>query len=240
MNALWISRLSQYQSSRLRVASAREIIATKISRQRALLARYRITLRASNIAQKNTISHILLEEARSSKTYWRHFRDLLPRSYRSFHRQPRAKDSVNILLDIGYHHLARQIQLVCSNYAISCELGLLHTAKTAASTPLVYDLMELFRSDTIDAEVLRYFRSQKQPKAILQPADIARFISRVNKRLLRVYYLRDFKQCHTYRYYIELQILKFIAGVNHKTVFYPLHLPIRHEHRCQGIDKMQG
>ena len=92
--------------------------------------------------------------------------------------------------------------------------------------------MELFRSDIVDAEVLRVLRLKKQPSIELTQKDIVIFIHNLNKRFEKSYFLRDFKQCQTYRYYLELQLVKFIKAINHKEVFVPLTLPTRHDTRC--------
>ncbi len=115
---------------------------------------------------------------------------------------------------------------------ISPALGLLHVARNADSAPLAYDLVEMFRADIVDAEVLRFLRLKKKVLTTVEQRDIGHFLHEVNERLQRQHYLRDFKMCHVYRYYMELQILKFIKAVNHGEIFEPLHLPTRHDTRC--------
>jgi hypothetical protein len=87
----------------------------------------------------------------------------------------------------------------------------------------------------VDKEVLKYLRLKKVPLSTIEQQDIRYFIHRLQKRMSRKYFLRDFAQCHTYHYYMELQIMKFIKAVNHKEIFMPLHLPQRHEIRCTCI-----
>lgn len=115
---------------------------------------------------------------------------------------------------------------------VPAALGLLHVARKSDSSPLAYDLVELFRADTVDAEVLRFLRLKKKP-LVTADKEIAHFLHEINERIERPHYLKDFCRCHSYRYYMEVQMLKFIAAVNHGKPFEPVHLPARHEGRCR-------
>lgn len=232
MNALWISRMSLYKSSDKSILSAQAIIVLKISRQAILLKRYERRIPTYDTSPKNSINEILLGEARFAKYFWREFRYLLPKSADFAGRIPRSNDVVNKLLDIGYHHICNIIKNILDKRDISTALGLLHVAKTSKSNPLVYDLVEMFRSDIVDSEVLRFLRLKKRPIVSIEK-EVSRFLYRINKRLDRKYYIKSFKICETYRYYIELQILSFISAVNNKEVFKPIQLPTRHENRCR-------
>lgn len=141
-------------------------------------------------------------------------------------------DIANRLLDIGYHHITAIVKKLLDGHDISAALGILHSARAADSAPLAYDLVELFRADIIDTEVLRFLHLKKKPLVMPTQQDIAHFLHEVNERLERKHYLKDFKMCHSYRYYMELQVLKFIKAVNHKQAFVPLYLPTRHDVRC--------
>ncbi len=83
----------------------------------------------------------------------------------------------------------------------------------------------------VDAEVLRYLHLKKKP---IEDVDmhIAHFLHELNERLARPHYVRGFKECLPYRYYMELQTLKLISAVDHKEIFKPIHLPDRHDSRC--------
>jgi CRISPR/Cas system-associated endonuclease Cas1 len=108
-----------------------------------------------------------------------------------------------------------------------------HSAQSEKSKPLVYDLMELFRAPLIDKEVLVYLHRKKKPLTLpLSSYEIRKFIKQINMQLEHKVYLREFKQCHSYGYCIELQILRYIHAVNHKKIFVPMHVPKRHESRC--------
>jgi CRISPR-associated endonuclease Cas1 len=231
MNALWVNRLFRYKNSPQHIKTAKRIIELKITRQSALLEKYKNPFLNSTITA-DTIEKILLGEARAAKTFWHEFKALLPASSHFTTRTPRAGDIPNRLLDIGYHRLAQVVGEILQSHNIPSAIGLLHSARKTTSAPLVYDLMEMFRSDTVDAEVLKFFRLKKKELPALTPKEISHFLHRLHKRFGQHYYLKSFRQCHTYRYYMELQIMKFIKAVDHDEVFQPLYLPNRHESRC--------
>ena len=231
MNALWITRMSEYRTSINCIDSARNIIAIKISRQNILLKKYDRAYVDKNITKKNSLNDIFLEEARVAKKFWREFGSLTPQWLNFQTRKPRSGDITNTLLDIGYHHVCGVISSILERHSISPALGLLHIARTSKSKPLVYDLVEMFRSDIVDSEILRFLRLKKKEIVSIEK-EVGHFLHNINMRLERKYYLKNFKTCHTYRYYMELQILSFISAINHKRAFNPIHLPARHEHRC--------
>ena len=101
-----------------------------------------------------------MEEARFSKKYWSEFGEILPSYFTG--RKPHNKDILNYLLDIGYHHLTNITKSLLVKYKIPSDLGLLHIARNTGSSPLAYDLVEMFRADIVDAEVLKFFRLKKQ------------------------------------------------------------------------------
>lgn len=220
-----------YKHSSLAIETARKLIAVKIERQSTLLRKYGLPALPTKVKNKISINDILLEEGRVAQKFWHQFRKLLPKTD-FMTRQAKSADPANHLLDLGYHHIMNVIKKILNKYSIPADLGLLHVARKSDSTPLVYDLMEMFRSDIVDAEVLKFLRMKKKvPRKI----NIAHFLHEINERLEKKYYLKDFKVCHSYTYYMEIQILKFIKAVNHKEVFNPLTLPVRHEHRCRGL-----
>lgn len=231
-NALWVTRMCTYRQSVHAVKSAETIINVKVARRRVLLKRYGIVRPASPMGDAVTVQHVLLHEARAAKKFWLEFKRLLPDWTQFPGRFPREKDLTNNLLDIGYHHLANRVKRLLTAHNVSFAMGLIHIPRTADSAPLVYDLMELFRADVVDAEVLRFLRLKKKPVRMLTQKHIAHFLHEVNERMDKKYYLRDFKQCHTYHYYMNVQVLKFIKAVNHKEVFHPIILPTRHDSRC--------
>jgi len=219
--------MSEYAHSPYAFQSAYVIICYKTQRQASLLA---FPITESKLP--TTIGQLLLFEGRIAQQYWKQFRKKLPLWTTFVSRKARNNDVVNRLLDIGHHHLAGIVTKICLANGMTPALGLIHKAKTEKSKPLVYDLMELFRADVVDREVLRFFCLKKKPCTTIDEKDISDFLHRINKRLERKVYLKDFRQCHTYRYSMEVQILKFQKAVNHNEVFKPIILPQRHESRC--------
>lgn len=234
MNALWLERSATYRTLPCMFDTVRVLLDYKDTRRSILLKKYSIQVNPQCYTIAPTMPDILLVEARNAKIFWKHYALLLPTPHRSFHRKPRNPDAANRLLDVGYHHLARVIinNLVVRD--ITESVGFIHRAQKTNSNPLVYDLMELFRADVVDAVVLTYLRQKKLPIDTITQSHIAHLLHEINKRLEKPIYLKDFKQCHTYRYCIDLQITKFIKAVNHAKVFAPLHLPKRHEMRCKN------
>lgn len=181
------------------------------------------------------MNDVVLWEARSARHFWHAFRSLLSQYPDFMSCKPRAKNPVNRLLDVGYHHLAHVVEKTIERLEIPTALGILHTPRTHNSAPLVYDLMELFRADSVNAESLRLMRLKKERFVEVGQPEIAHFLHDVNERMERTYYIRTFKACHTYRYYMELQLLKFVSAVNHHEPFVPIHLPTRNDSRCRSI-----
>jgi len=232
MNALWLNRISSYKHSAYCIKSVKRLIEFKIEKQGKLLKRYKKIAFVSNMIHVISIQDILLEEARAAKYFWRHFRNLLPAETDFKGRIPHAEDITNRLLDIGYHHLTNKIKSILEDRAVSPAIGLLHNARSTKSAPLAYDLVEMFRSDVVDAEVLRFLRLKKKMPISFKQKDVVRFLGEINERSLRKFYVKGFGTCQTYEYYMELQILRFIKAVNHNTIFEPLYVPTRHEDRC--------
>ncbi len=228
--------MSAYKHSPLAIESARTIIKVKISRQSRLIERYNRTPLPTDIGFKNSIQDIMLEEARAAKHFWREFKRLLPFWAAFPGRQSHGEGEVNKLLDVGYHHLMTVLRQILLKYDVPTEMGLLHMPRNADSAPLIYDLVEMFRADIIDAEVLRFLRLKKK-KIVRLEKEIPHFLHEVNERLNRRYYLKDFNMCHAYRYYMEVQVLKFVKAVNAGEIFAPVTLPTRHENRCLTDDK---
>lgn len=235
MNALWISRIAGYLHTPESFKTAQKIIIIKTNAQTNLLKRFSVPIKdiALSIYKTKDTCHLLLEEARHAKYFWTHYKTLLPPWIYFSGRVQHGEDIANKLLDIGYHHLANIIKAVCKEKDISTALGFLHIAHESTSQPLVYDLMELFRSDVVDREVLSFLRAKKKEILFLDSKNIAHFVSKIKKRLQSQVYIKEFKQCQTYQYYMDLQIVKLIKAVNHDEVFEPIVLPHRHEDRCR-------
>jgi len=219
-----------YKNSPLAIETAKKLIDVKVERQSALLKKYRQESLKTKIDQRLSLTEVLLEEGRVAKQFWKRFKKLIP-NLDFPGRKPRGDDVVNKLLDVGYHHLINVVKKILEKYNIPADMGILHVARNSDSAPLAYDLVEMFRSDIVDAEVLRFLRLKKKVPANIG-AEVSHFLHEINERLDKKYYLKDFKMCHSYRYYMEVQILKFVKAVNHKQVFDRIKLPSRHESRC--------
>ena len=236
MNAIWLTHISAYQKTENSFISAEKIMNIKNQRRELLMQKYGVLLPKMRLANYRNNQEIMLAEGRAAQLFWKKFSLLLP-SWCDFQRRcPRSDDMVNCLLDLGYHQVTNVVRKILEKYDILPALGILHVARKSTSAPLAYDLVEMFRADIVEPEVLKFFRVKKQPIEKLRPKDIRIFLYHINRRLDRRHFIKSFKQCQTYRYYMELQILKFVKAVNHKEVFSPLHLPSRHDTRCtKGI-----
>lgn len=234
MNALWLTRMCAYKHTPEALESAKQLIGMKIERESALLARYGDEPFVADFSTAKTISDVLITEAHAARHFWRAFRSLLPAGWEFHAREPHAHDPVNKLLDVGYHRITGIVRSYLLERDVPASLGLLHVARRSTSEPLAYDLVELFRADTVDAELLRFVRLKKKPLTSVD-SEIAHFLHELHERLNRRYYLRDFKQCHTYHYYMQVQMLKFIHAINHQDMFSPIKLPDRHESRCSCL-----
>lgn len=227
MTTLWLTRICAYKHTPTALASAEQIILHKVRQQFNVLKRV-----SPPPPVFRSMQDILLYEGRCAQVYWRAYKKLLP-AWVGFHgRKTKGIDITNVLLNLGYHHLNTHVNKLCAIHNISTALGLLHVAKTEKSKPLVYDLMELFRADLVDREVLRYLRLKKKPVMAMTSREIGRLLRSINTRMEKKVYIRTFKQCHTYHYYMELQLLSFMKAVREQRVFRPIVTPQRHESRC--------
>jgi len=215
MNALWLERFYTYRNSPLALLSAKALLEIKDMRRSHLLSRYHLVIPYNLYESCKTLEDVLLCEARNAKRFWASYAKLLPSWYADFSRKPRSGDTVNQLLDVGYHHLATMVEKIILAKGILPSVGLIHRPHRADSKPLVYDLMELFRADMVDFALLRYLRLKKKPIVNAQE-HVGHFLSQINILREKPYYLQDFKQCQRYGYYMELQVVKFIKAVNQR------------------------
>jgi|SRR3989344_2518730 len=232
VNAIWLTHISAYQKTENCFASAEKIMNLKNQRRELLMQKYEVLLSHVRLENYHTSQEIMLAEGRAAKLFWKNFSLLIPNWCNFRKRMPGSDDIGNHLLDIGYHQATNIVKKIIEKYDISPALGILHIAHKSTSAPLAYDLVEMFRADIVEAEVLKFLRMKKRPIDELRQKDIAVFLYRINHRIDRKYFIKQFKRCHTYRYYMELQTLKFIKAVNQKVIFSPIHLPSRHDVRC--------
>ena len=205
-----------------------------MQRQSALLRRYdlEVVVRPEDIVSVDSIQAARLHEARFAHAYWSTVQSLICDRVDFIGRRPQSHDSANRLLDIGYHHVTNKVAGLFEKHDMSTAIGLFHRARSKRSSPLVYDFVELFRADIVDTEFVRFFRLKKRSVHAITPQDIRLFLSRLNQRMGKPFYLRDFHACRNYSYFMELQILRFSKSVRHNRVFLPISLPNRHEDRC--------
>ncbi len=220
-----------YKHSPEALASAKEIIRFKIERESIFLQHYAHSPFVVDFDQVRSVRDLLLVEGRAAHHFWRAYAEILPKWCGFAGRSPGGTDITNRLLDIGFHHLTNIIRALLEKHGISPALALLHVPRASDSAPLAYDLVELFRADSVDVEVARYLRLKKKPFNSLHQ-EVPHFVHELKERLDALHYLKDFHQCHSYRYYMELQTLKFVKAVNHKEIVHFLTLPTRHDTRC--------
>jgi len=232
MNAIWLTHIANYKNTKTCFASVEQILNIKNQRREILLKKYGKLIPKIRLTGYTDNKSIMLAEGRIARLFWKEFVLLVPSWCNFHHRCPGLNDTVNQLLDLGYHHLTNIVRKNLETHDISPALGILHVARKSNSAPLAYDLVEMFRADAVESEVLRFLHLKKRPVKKLCEHDTAIFISKVNQRLNQRYFIKSFGQCQTYRYYMELQILKFVKAVNHKEIFKPLYLPTRHDTRC--------
>lgn len=234
MNSLWIQRISDYSHSPLALKTSKLIIHHKILRQQNLLKKYNCDFgyNPDNVLSAEHITDVLLSEGRFAQKYWKQIQDIVKSTTNFHNRRPGAPDHTNKLLDIGYHHLTNKTKTIFANLDMNCSIGLFHKARSKKSSPLAYDLVELFRADIVDTEMVKFFHLKKKPVEKLSQTDISHFLFRINTRLQKPHYLKNFNACRSYIYYMELQILHFSKSVRKKEIFLPTQLPGRHETRC--------
>jgi CRISPR-associated endonuclease Cas1 len=240
MNALWLNKILYYKNSTYLLKTCKNILSVKIDREIVLAKKYKKLLeKEGTLEEIKSLEELFLYEARSAKKSWKIIKELLPKEYGFKGRVQHGEDVTNKLLDIGFHHLATIVKKSIESHSIPPEIGFFHKAHSSKSTPLVYDTMEMFRSDIVVSTVLSFLRQKKKILKTLEQKDIAKFIYQINKKLEKKFYIKEFVVCQTYLYYIDLQILRLIKAVNSHTVFNPVVLPKRHETRCQKkFDKL--
>ena len=160
---------------------SKEIIAEKISNQRALLKRYeksvdadkleRTTKKLKQTADKlsavKTLEEIRGVEGIASKYYFATFTELLDQSrwkWKERSQHP-AKDPVNFLLNYGYAFLEREVRIAAALAGMDARIGFFH-ANDGRKDSLIFDLMEFFRQPIIDRFVLNLLN-----KRMIQPED---------------------------------------------------------------------
>lgn len=232
MNSLWLQKMFEYKNSSNSFLTAQFIIQIKLNREATLLKRYKKPITIFDTSQTKNIRELMLLEARAAKHFWSQVSSILPEEYNFKHRKQHSKDIFNNLLDVGFHHLVNLTRTIIVKYNASPNVGLMHTAHRSKSEPLLYDLMEMFRSDLVVSTSITFLIQKKIILTKLDQKDIGNYVYKINKKLEKKFYIKELRYCVTYKYYMELQIEKFIKAVNHNQSFIAIHLPTRHDNRC--------
>lgn len=162
---------------------SREIIAEKISNQRALLKRYEKTIAADKLERtikklKQTADKLSslqsLEEIRgaegiAAKIYFATFNELLDQTrwkWKERSQHP-AKDPVNSLLNYGYAFLEREVRIAVALAGMEPRIGFFH-ANDGRKDSLIFDMMEFFRQPVVDRLALNLLN-----KKMLQPENFS-------------------------------------------------------------------
>lgn len=179
------------------------------------------------------IDDIFLLEALAARQYWISYKKIIHEKYKWDGRCPKKHDPVNDLLDIGYHYLMGIVSRIFEEIELPYELGFLHKAQSRKAKPLVYDFVEWLRPIIVDKSVLIYLRKKKLRIEKLTPRDIGLFVNLLKRQLIRLYYHKGLGYCITLEYWIRLNCLSLLHGINHNT--YPSwNFPsLRHETRCK-------
>lgn len=222
-----------YRDSFQGVEMIKTIIHEKVLRQMHLVKKHDKDFIVPEIVITGIgVREILLCEARYAKLYWKHFGKLLPNWCKWKTRNPYSSDTINKLLDIGYHTLVTIIQKKCDTLDIPTEIGLFHRAQSKHAHPLIYDIMEVFRVILVDEILLKFIHMKKEPISKIDSQDIQYFLHDVYEKLNYEYYHNNRKSCITLSYWIDLILLELRGSISEKRLFKPKFVPLRHENRC--------
>ncbi len=127
---------------------------------------FKIFLNSFNALAKRRVAvgeisrDIFLLEARASRSYWRAFSKLFPKSLFPGRKKRHSEDPINKLLNYGYALLSSLILRDIIFTGLNPTVPLLHHRRTL-DFPFVFDLMEPFRPIN-DHIVLSFFHKQKK------------------------------------------------------------------------------
>ena len=167
---LRIKQYQKYQDDIIRYTIAEKIVFSKIDSSINLLEQlsYFYLIDIKNIKNifdkekykflnnkyKNNITNLLTYEGRVAQAYFAAlgmiFRQIAPefgysgRKVKENNRNYNAADEINALLNYGYSILESEIRKILNSHGLDPEIGFLHEV-LPSRTPLVYDIMELFR-----------------------------------------------------------------------------------------------
>ncbi|MBS3921966.1 MAG: CRISPR-associated endonuclease Cas1 [Nitrosarchaeum sp.] len=121
---------------------------------------------------ENNITNLLAYEGRVAQAYFASlgtiFRQIAPefgysgRKIKENAKNYNAPDEINALLNYGYSILESEIRKILNSQGLDPEIGFLHEV-SPSKTPLVYDIMELFRW-IVDLSVIQLLESTPKIK----------------------------------------------------------------------------
>ena len=138
------------------------------------------------------------------------------------------------MLDIGYHFLLEVILKIFGEIELPCELGLLHRAQSRNAKPLVYDYMEWLRPIVVDRVLLTVLRKKKNKFEKINKKDISVFINKLKEQLNKTYYNKNLGYCIKLEFWIKLNALNLLYGINHNSIPIWNFPSLRHESRCKN------
>ncbi len=210
MNAKWLEKFTEYRKTKKGYAISRTILNEKIIRQGHL---FRQDFSLNIIPPSSDPNLFFIYEAHAAKKYWSFWKKEFKEPYGFSGRKIHGKDTLNRLLDIGYHFLTGYLVTLCSELDIPTELGILHKATSRKSKPLVYDLIEWMRPLIIDETLFHFLKKKKKPIESLEK-EIPKFIGSCKKKFAKHYFHKNRHNCITLEYFIKLFLLEFRGSVS--------------------------
>lgn len=233
MNAKILERIISFRTTH-GIEVVKEIIYRKIFYQFSIVnKKEKIIFYKEKLENIKDKEDIFIVEALAAREYWNYFKTLTSARCDWYGRKPHNNDPINKLLDVGYHFLVGIITKIFNEINLPYELGLLHTAQSQNSRPLVYDYMEWLRPIVVDRALLVIIRKKKNRLTEISQLDIAIFINKLKKEMSKYYFNKELGYCITLEYWIRLNALNLMSSINHNK--YPkLSFPsLRHESRCK-------
>jgi len=232
-NAKWLEKIIPYRD-KYGIGLAKELIRQKIKYQFEVVGKKESReIYFEFLKNAESFKEILLIEARAAKEYWKFFGEKIKSKSRWFSRMPHHGDTVNKMLDIGYHFITQKTAKIFLENDIPAEIGLLHRAQSKDAQPLVYDFIEWLRPILVDRNLIKFLHKKKKFFEKIDDSSIPHFLNEINKFLKRRFYHKHLKYCVSLKYFIVLNALAMRSAVtkNQKPKFY--FPSLRHENRCK-------
>jgi CRISPR-associated endonuclease Cas1 len=239
MNAKILEKMISYREIH-RIELAKLLLLKKIKYQSEIIKQRKLFLSyRQEIIFSEHISELLLIEARAAKNYWKYFGEELGNNLRWKSREPHVKDSVNILLDIGYHYLTGRIIKICNEIGLPTELGMFHKAQSRNAHPFAYDFMEWLRPIVVDKTLMAIVHKKKKSIETVDQKLISLFIFHIKKKLQTYYFHRKLGYGITLEYWIRLLLLDLLHSIDINEKYSPIFPSLRNESRCKNKKPLQ-